>query len=200
MTTCGVIGIANEDLMLAYLDKNAEPQKAGISLLQELKKANIETKIGYYATSLWDLVGINENDQPSKELIETIKRITKNRTPDNPRTVHDLYRPLQGTLRPYLQTLIYKFPDGSTHVKKENHCKWAYILNLDKAHFDILHGPEVIAAYKAYYGHQGSHNTLPFDSAISYDARRLPSSKRFLQDLSRLLQTKKQNTPTDKIA
>ena len=59
---------------------------------------------------------------------------------ERPETMYDLYRPIQGTLEPYLDGRLTFVPTANDFIYNSRFCEWAYIANLDRDAFEVWRG------------------------------------------------------------
>lgn len=99
-------------------------------------------------------------------------------------TMYDLYEPLQGTLKPYLDGKLMYMPDASVFILNSLHCEWAYIANLDDNKFEIRKGLQQEPDPENFRYQQTTDRTgyYPCNKLKGYDQDNLPKDGTFLSD------------------
>ena len=142
MTTQGLIGFRyRERDKLAYNGTNSEPDLLGLKLLHEVKHVHSWDKV---KDRVRDLVALPEirplDDSTALAETELMRHFPDMEHKLAPRNVHQLYKPLQGSLSPYLGGRLTFMPDASDFIHDSRYCKWAYIVNLDTDQFEVWKG------------------------------------------------------------
>jgi len=193
----GVAGFYYDKPMLIYQNENAEPEKLGVNILSELRTYNLGESLSFIRKSvLGDLFSADEADPASERLkLRFMQHFPLELVRRNAKTMYDLFEPLQGTLKPYIDGLVDYYPDGSDFVGDSHFCKWGYVLNVDKEQFEILRGDqtdEVKEEESPYYPKLpiakrkfNCEDTAYFICKVvkTYNAFDLPANEQFLHDL-----------------
>ncbi|MBN2161776.1 MAG: hypothetical protein JXR25_10180 [Pontiellaceae bacterium] len=100
-----------------------------------------------------------------------------------PRTFYDLFRPLQGSLAPYLEGKLMFMPDASDFIYNSRFCEWAYIANLDEWKFEVWKGQQTKPNPENRYGKDPDRmGFYPCDMVKAYELEDLPKPGRYLAD------------------
>ncbi len=142
MSTRGLIGFRyKEKDKLAYNHFDSDPDILGQKILKELRDVKDWDAVRERIGSLHSIPETRRLDEYSSMAETEIRRHFPNleyRT--EPKTFYDLYRPLQGTLKPYLNGELTFMPDAPDFIYNSLHCEWAYIANFDESLFEIWKG------------------------------------------------------------
>lgn len=142
MSTRGLIGFRNNDTdKLAYNHSDSEPDSLGYRILNELHTVKDWDAVRQRVESLHSIPEIRRLDEYSSIAESEMRR----HYPDlkysgKPKDFYDLYQPLQGTLKPYLDGKLSFMPDASDFIYDSLHCEWAYIANLDSGLLEVWKG------------------------------------------------------------
>lgn len=142
MTTSGLIGFRyREKDKLAYNGSKSEPDMLGLKILHEIRNVSSWNKVKDRVRDLITIPEIRPLDE-STALAETelMRHFPDLEYKLAPRNVHQLYKPLQGSLSPYLGGRLTFMPDASDFIHDSGFCKWAYVLNLDTDQFEVWKG------------------------------------------------------------
>ena len=197
--TRGVTGFFCNEPMLVYQNADAEPEKLGINILNEIKgideshRKNPSDFLGEHV--LEQLVSVNETDPATGNHKKHFRRhLPSDLVREDARTIYALFEPVQGTIKPYIDGLLDFYPNGNDFVKDSHFCKWGYVLNADNGQFEILRGDQTdIHDEPPVYGIGGSQpigvydcKDMPYCACKiihSYDLTDLPPEDQFLADL-----------------
>lgn len=103
----------------------------------------------------------------------------------DPRDYYDLFRPLQGTLKPYLDGRLSCMAVANEFIEDSLHCEWAYIVNLDNDQFEVWRGlqKEVPPQSNRYGAEANRMGYFPCALVREYALSGLPEEKQFCADL-----------------
>ena len=186
MSTRGLIGFRyKEKDKLAYNHFDSGPDMLGQKILKELRDVKDWDAVRERVGSLHSIPETRRLDEYSSMAETEIRRHFPNleyRT--EPKTFYDLYRPLQGTLKPYLNGELMFMPDASDFIYNSLHCDWAYIANLDESLFEIWKGCQTKPdTDENRYGQDRDRmGYCPCSKLIGYDLNKLPDPVRFMAD------------------
>lgn len=196
--TRGVAGFYYNEPMLIYQNENAEPEKLGVKILREFKGYNLKQDFELVSEfSLMDLTPVKGAEPATGYHKQRFRRhLPSELVREDATTLYDLFKPLQGTLKPYLDGLVNIYPDDSHFIKDSHFCKWGYVLNVDDKRFDILRGDQTknedekpiygIAERQDFKMYHLKDTPYNFCSIVqSYDVGDLPSEEQFLKDLEK---------------
>lgn len=191
MTTRGLFGFRIEDTdKLAYNHTDSTPDMLGLRILNELR-----------AVDDWDIVRQRIDDLhtlPEERLLgehtsmaeaEVRRHFPNLECRVAPRNIYDLYQPLQGTLRPYLNGELMFMPNASDFIHNSLHCSWAYIINLDTEEFEVWKGNQrepdsednrLVAEPNRYGTEPDRMGYYPCAMVKQYDLSDLPNHGLFL--------------------
>lgn len=151
--TCrGIAGFHCIKPRLIYQHKDAQPEKLGVRILNEFKKYE-PFEFDYIEEKILELKAVPEHDavQP-KNKQQLIRQISEHRIGYKAITNYEIFRPLQGTLEPWMSGKVGFYPDGTDFVHDSYFCKWDYVANFDNQHFEILRGDQTVAPIRKLYG------------------------------------------------
>ncbi len=97
--------------------------------------------------------------------------------------VYDLYQPLQGTLKPYMDGLFMFTPDASDFINNSLFCEWAYVANLDSKKYETCNGLQTKPDPDNRYGQEMDRmGYYPCQMIKEYDLMDLPEQGYYLSD------------------
>jgi hypothetical protein len=191
MTSQGLIGFRYRDIdKLAYNHSGSAPDKLGLQILHELRATDDWDRV---RDRVRDIVTIPESrplDESSSMAETELRRHysdLEQRTA--PKNFHELYQPLQGSLRPYLDGKLTFMPNASDFIQDSLHCEWAYIANLDTEQFEVWKGNQLkpdhednrLVEEENRYGNEPDRmGYFPCAMVKSYDLEELPNPGLFL--------------------
>ncbi|WP_309400987.1 hypothetical protein [Cerasicoccus maritimus] len=153
MGTRGLIGFRHNGAdKLAYNHYDSGPEHLGVKILKEVHEVDPDT---------WDivrervrsLVTINEQRQlgPNDGMViaEIRRHLPDLKYARAPRDYYELFRPVQGTLKPYLDGKLTFIADANEFIYDSLHCEWAYIVNLDNHAFEVWRGFQLTPSEEA---------------------------------------------------
>lgn len=145
MSTRGLIGFRCKDIdKLTYNHADSDPDVLGFRILKELGAVEDWNSVYRRIDSLHSIPETRKLDEYSSMAETEIRRhfpeLDYHGTPKN---FYDLYQPLQGTLKPYLDGRISFMPDASDFIHNSWFCEWAYIVNLDTEQFEVWKGNQL---------------------------------------------------------
>ena len=187
MTTQGIYGFrVGGKEKFAYNARRSGPECLGLRILGELGAVN---DWNFAKSRIEDLVAIHE----TRRLVsndEIIRAELRRHFPDLEQTqrsedFYDLFRPLQGTIEPYLTGCLSFIPTASEFFDDSNFCEWGYVLNCDNHSFEVYKGKQTMAPIKDS-SCQGSADRMgyyPCRMIREYSLDELPSQDTFLSDL-----------------
>lgn len=185
MSTRGLIGFRHNDKdRLAYNHSDSHPDVLGLKMLRELREVEDWNVIRERMDGLVNVPETRRLDDHSSMAETEIRRYF----PDleyrsEPRNYYDLYQPLQGTLKPYLDGKLMFMPDATDFIYASLHCEWAYIANLDTSQFEIWKGLQTKPNEKNPYGHEPDRmGYYPCTIIKGYELGNLPEPGRYLSD------------------
>ncbi len=191
MNDQGLIGFRfREQDKLAYNRSGSAPDKLGLQILHELRSVQSWDKV---EDRVRDLIAIPES-RPLDESSSLAETELRRHFPDleyksAPKNFHQLYQPLQGSLRPYLDSKLTFMPDASDFIYDSLHCDWAYITNLDSGLLEVWKGSQLepdsednrVVEEPNRYGHEADQmGYYPCAMVRDYDLQDLPNHGRFL--------------------
>lgn len=197
MQTRGLAGFYHlDDLQMIYQNNNAEPEKLGVTLLEETKAYTMPRLMKGHLEDISErLERVSENTlvNERRDLVQHIRRRLPNEMQNPDATdIYELFQPFQGTLQPYLEKTLTSFPDATDFIRDSKFCQWAYVLNLENTSFDILRGNQIeepqslpynlgeVSAEHCY----GNELYYPCQLVKSYPLGNLPGKDTFLADLA----------------
>ena len=191
MSDQGLIGFRfREQDKLAYNRSDSAPDKLGLQILHELRSVQSWDKV---EDRVRDLIAIPES-RPLDESSSLAETELRRHFPDleyksAPKNFHQLYQPLQGSLRPYLDSKLTFMPNASDFIYDSRHCDWAYIANLDTSQFEVWKGNQLepdhednrLVEEENRYGKEIDRmGYYPCAMVKSYDLEELPNPGLFL--------------------
>jgi hypothetical protein len=147
MTTQGLLGFRyNDKDRLAYNHSDSQPDILGLKMLKELRDVEDWDKVRERMDGLVTVPETRRLNENSALAETEIRRYFPNLEYSNdPKNYYDLYQPLQGTLKPYLDGKLMFMPDATDFIYNSLHCEWAYIANLDTEKFEVWKGNQLEA-------------------------------------------------------
>lgn len=142
MKSQGLVGFRiREQDKLAYNRSGSRPDMLGLGILHELRAVDDWDAVRKRIFELTPVAETHQLDNSDRYAVAEVRR----HFPDieyahPPVDYHDLYRPLQGTLEPYLDGRLSYMPDASDFIRDSRHCAWGYIVNLDTEAFEVWKG------------------------------------------------------------
>lgn len=185
MAIQGLIGFRHNDAdKLIYNHSKSQPDRLGSDILKEVRAVEYWDVI---RTRIEDLLCLPEErklgESTSMAEIELRRHFPDLEYPNSPTDVHQLYRPLQGTLKPYLEGRLMFMPNASDFVYDSRHCEWAYIVNLDTEQFEVWKGNQLKQDFENHYGQEPDRmGYYPCSMLMGYALDDLPDPVRFMAD------------------
>lgn len=190
MSTRGLIGFRyNSTDKLAYNHFDSGPAHLGVKVLREVQEVPPDTwdivkeRVGSLVTiSEQRLLGPNDGIVIS-EMRRHLPELSYDR---RPRDYYDLFQPLQGTLKPYLDGKLTFMADANDFIYDSLHCEWGYIVNLDQHAFEVWRGLQLSPSSESSKRYDNDPDRLgyyPCALVQSYGLNTLPDRKAFLKDL-----------------
>ena len=185
MTTRGLTGFRyKEKDKLAYNHADSHPDSLGLKVLRELRDVKNWTAVRDRIGSLIPVPEQRKLDEHSSMAETEIRRAF----PDlkyryKPRNFYDLYQPLQGTLKPYMDGKLMFMPDSSDFINNSLFCEWAYVANLDSNKYEIWKGLQTKPDPDNRYGLEADRmGYFPCQKIKEYDLMDLPEPGYYLSD------------------
>ena len=185
MSTRGLIGFRyNDKDRLAYNHSDSHPDVLGLKILRELREVDGWNVIRERMDGLVTVPETRRLDDASSMAETEIRRYF----PDmehkgEPKNYYDLYQPLQGTLKPYLDGKLMFMPDATDFIYNSLHCGWAYIANLDTSQFEIWKGLQTKPDPENSYGDEADRmGYYPCNMIKGYELGSLPEPGHYLAD------------------
>lgn len=185
MSTRGLIGFrCNDTDKLIYNHADSQPDTLGLKILRELRNVD---NWNVALDRIESLVPIPEQrrmgEHTSMAEAEMRRAFPEQEYRASPQTVYDLYQPLQGTLKPYLDGKLMFMPDAADFIHNSLHCEWAYIADLDENTFEIRKGLQTKPDPDNRYGTEPDRmGYYPCTLLKEYDLGNLPKDGIFLSD------------------
>lgn len=192
MNSQGLVGFRiREQDKLAYNQAGSTPDMLGLRVLNELRAIEDWDAVKQRITELTPVAETHRLDYFDGYAIAEVRRHFPNVSHDAlpPVDYYDLYRPLQGTLLPYLDGRLSFMPDASDFMRDSRHCAWAYIVNLDSEEFEVWKGGQIESDHEDNrlieepnrYGKEPDRmGYFPCAMIRQYDLRELPNPGLFL--------------------
>ncbi|VGO19129.1 hypothetical protein [Pontiella sulfatireligans] len=186
MSTRGLIGFrCNDTDKLIYNHADSHPDTLGLKVLRELREVDNWNVILDRIESLVPIPEQRKLGEHSSMAEAEIRRAF----PDleyrgSPQNFYDLYQPLQGTLKPYLDGKLMFMPDASDFIHNSLHCERAYIANLDDKKFEVWKGlqSEPDSENERYPQEAARTGYYLCTMLRSYDLEKLPEQGTYLSD------------------
>jgi hypothetical protein len=197
----GVAGFHCVKPKLIYQHKDAEPEKLGVRILNELRQYE-PFEFDYIEEKVHELVAVPEyGGVELKRRQELIRQMPEYMVNHSAISNYELFSPLQGTLEPWMTGRVDFYPNGTDFVHDSYFCKWGFVANMDTRHLDVLRGDQIEEPINNLYGlyadkfnasglapaatiHTGPFGEyFPCRIVESYPFDELPSDSRFLSDL-----------------
>lgn len=185
MTTQGLIGFRHNDKdRLAYNHSDSHPDVLGLKILRELREVEDWNVIRERMDGLVNVPETRRLDDHSSMAETEIRRyFPELEYRGEPKNYYDLYQPLQGTLKPYLDGKLMFMPDATDFIYNSLHCEWAYIANLDTSQFEVWKGLQTKPNEENSYGHEPDRmGYYPCDMIKGYELGNLPEPGTYLSD------------------
>jgi hypothetical protein len=185
MSTRGLIGFRYNDTdKLIYNHSDSRPDVLGLKILRELRDVDNWDVVRERTESLVAVPETRKLDDCSSMAETEIRRYFPDfEHKSEPKNYYDLYRPLQGTLKPYLEGKLMFMPDASDFICNSLYCDWAYIVNLDTNHFEVWKGQQTKLNPENRYGKEADRmGYYPCIRIEGYDLKHLPEPGRYLSD------------------
>ena len=185
MSTRGLIGFrCNDTDKLIYNHSDSHPDILGLQVLRDLRTVKDWNTVWKQFESLVAIPETRPLDEHSSMAVQELRRhLPEFEYKTAPKTFYDLYRPLQGTLSPYLEGKLMFLPDASDFIYNSRFCEWAYIVNLDEWKFEIWKGGQMKPNSENRYGAEKDRmGFYSCDMAKAYELEDLPEPGRYLSD------------------
>lgn len=186
MSTRGLIGFRINDAdKLAYSHSDSGPDTLGFKVLKELHGVDDWDGVRKRINSLHSIPETRAlNEHSSMAETEIRRHFPDLEYRNTPKNFYDLYQPLQGTLKPYLDGELMFMPDASDFIHNSRHCEWAYIANLDEGLFEVWKGLQTKPdTDENRYGAEADRmGYYPCKMLIGYHLDDLPDPVRFMAD------------------
>jgi len=142
MTTQGLTGFRYKGKdKLAYNHADSDPDSLGQKVLKELSEVKDWNTVRDRIDGLVPIPETRRLNEYTSMMESEVRRAFPNLKYDGSlQNVYDLYRPLQGTLKPYLDGKLMFMPDASDFIYNSLHCEWAYIANFDDSLLEVWKG------------------------------------------------------------
>ena len=185
MSTRGLIGFRYNDTdRLIYNHADSRPDTLGLKILRELRdienwniaEDRIESLIAIPETRVLGA----DTSMAETEIRRAFPDLDHKGIPQN---IYDLYQPLQGTLKPYLDGKLMFAPDASDFINSSLFCEWAYVANLDDWKFEVWKGLQTKPDPENRYGTEPDRmGYYPCSLVKAYELEDLPEPGRYLSD------------------
>lgn len=185
MTTQGLIGFRHKEKdRLAYNHADSHPDTLGLKVLRELHDVEDWKTVRDRIDGLIPIPEQRKLDEHSSMAETEIRRAFPDlKYKDKPQNLYDLYQPLQGTLRPYLDGKLMFMPDASDFIHNSGFCEWAYVANLDSQKYEIWKGLQTKPDPDNRYGQDADRmGYFPCQKIKEYDLMNLPEPGYYLSD------------------
>lgn len=185
MTTQGLLGFRHNDKdRLAYNHSDSHPDVLGMKVLRELREVEDWNVICERMDGLVNVPETRRLDENSSMAETEIRRYFPGlEYKGDPKNYYDLYQPLQGTLKPYLDGKLMFMPDATDFIYNSLHCEWTYIANLDTEQFEVWKGLQTKPDPENTYGQEPDRmGYYPCTMLIGYHLDDLPDDVRFMAD------------------
>ncbi|VGO14090.1 hypothetical protein PDESU_02647 [Pontiella desulfatans] len=191
MTTQGLLGFRyREKDRLVYNHADSEPDLLGLRILHELRNVDDWNMARERIKNIVSIPETRKLDEHSCLAETEVRR----HFPDleyrtTPTDMYQLYQPLQGSLKPYLDGKLMFMPDASDFIHDSLHCEWAYIANLDTELLEVWKGNQLepdsednrMSEEENRYGREPDHmGYYPCAMVKEYDLKELPNPGLFL--------------------
>lgn len=185
MATQGLTGFRyKEKDRLAYNHADSHPDTLGLKILRELHDVKDWKTVRDRIDGLIPIPEQRKLDEHSSMAETEIRRAFPDlKYRDKPRNYYDLYQPLQGTLKPYLDGKLMFMPDASDFIYNSSFCEWAYVANLDSQKYEIWKGLQTKPDPDNRYGQEEDRmGYFPCQKIKEYDLMNLPEPGYYLSD------------------
>ncbi|VGO13657.1 hypothetical protein PDESU_02214 [Pontiella desulfatans] len=144
MTTQGLTGFRyKEKDRLAYNHADSHPDTLGLNVLRELRDVEDWNTVHDRIDELVPIPETRRLNEYTSMAESEVRRAFPNLKYDGSlQNIYDLYQPLQGTLKPYMDGKLMFMPDASDFIHNSGFCEWAYVANLDSAKYEIWKGQQ----------------------------------------------------------
>lgn len=143
MSTRGLMGIKKNGVLKAqYNHFDSYISGLGQQIINTLNEIKKEDRIKKLSDTFDNIVLVNENDTPTKEMIEYCKLYNTtnlNVSGQNEKDMYCLLRETQGELSLYLNGFKYMINNAS-FINDTLYCEYAYVINLDTNKLEITYG------------------------------------------------------------
>lgn len=143
MSTRGLMGIKKKgELKAQYNHFDSYISGLGKYIIETINDIPKEERIKKLSDAFDNIVLVNENDTPTKEMIEYCKLYNTtnlNVSGQNEKDMYCLLRETQGELSLYLNGFKYMI-DNASFINDTLFCEYAYVINLDTNKLDITFG------------------------------------------------------------
>lgn len=185
MTTQGLTGFRyREKDRLAYNHADSHPDTLGLNVLRELRDVEDWNAVRDRIDSLVPIPEQRRLDEHSSIAETEIRRAFPDlKYEAKPRNHYDLYQPLQGTLKPYLDGKLMFMPDASDFIHNSSFCEWAYVANFDSRKYEVWKGLQTKPDPDNRYGQEVDRmGYFPCRKIKEYDLMDLPEPGFYLSD------------------
>jgi hypothetical protein len=185
MSTRGLLGFRYQDIdKLTYNHADSHPDTLGLKVLKELHAVDDWDVVRQRIGGLHSIPETRKLDEHSSMAETEIRRhFPELEYRGAPRDFYDLYRPLQGMLKPYLEGKLMFMPDASDFIYDSLFCEWAYIANLDSNELEVWKGLQHKPDPESRYGQEADRmGCYPCTMLIGYHLDDLPDPVRFMAD------------------
>ena len=185
MSTRGTYGFRlNQADNFIYNHADSQPDILGLRLLRDLRDVGNWNVVLDRVESLVTIPEQRQLNEFTSMAEAEIRRAFPNlEYKGSLKNIYDLYQPLQGTLKPYLDGKLMFVPDASDFIHNSLFCEWGYIANLDTEKFEIWKGLQEKPDPKNRYGTE--HDRMgyyPCQLIKEYDLKDLPEPGSYLSD------------------
>lgn len=191
----GIDEVGNYEFKLAYQNDNAEPNKLGLKILQDVTDFSLshDKSIVNLNQIYCGIEAIDESyvfDPKCKQHLR--RRLEEFEYNKNASTLYEAYVPLQGSIAPYLSGRLRVLPQATDFLHEGAICEWVYSFNTELNSFDIFRGRvlEPSLLDKTFEDLNLAYDYLEDDIYYvgqlmqRYSLSQLPSERQFLEDLA----------------
>lgn len=185
MTTQGLTGFRyHEKDRLTYNHADSHPDTLGLKVLRELRDVEDWNTARDRIDGLIPIPEQRKLDEHSSMAETELRRaFPELKYANKPRDFYELYQPLQGTLKPYLDGKLMFMPDASDFIHNSGFCEWAYVANLDSQKYEIWKGLQTNPDPDNRYGQDADRmGYFPCQKIKEYDLMNLPEPGYYLSD------------------
>jgi len=186
MGTRGVIGFYREGkTKVSYSQFDSYPSEMGKNILEEIRYKKIEE-----LNKAFDFIKVvGEKTKPTiEEINECIKKggLNINVSTQSVEDWYNLLREFQGTLKPYLDSIIPYMDNYESFLGDGLFCEWGYIINLDKNVLEVWKGFEKGITKNRYEIKKLPDNGYGNCVLIKeYPLNDLPTEEKFIEELEK---------------